>query len=103
MVTLSIGTSSDNNNTQIRRHLTCDNASSVQLHEFSDSTKKGYAAAVYLKVETPTSVRCHLVSGKSKVTPLKRCSNLSAQIVRSCLSCEITPLFPQNLSRSSQN
>jgi len=61
-------------NIQIRRRLTYDNMSSVQLHAFSDSSEKGYAAAVYLRVESPTSVHCHLVAGKSKVAPLKRCT-----------------------------
>ncbi|XP_025194768.1 uncharacterized protein LOC112594280 [Melanaphis sacchari] len=58
----------------VRRRLTYDQACSVQLHAFSDSSEKGYAAAVYLRVETPTSVYCHLVAGKSKVAPLKRCT-----------------------------
>lgn len=58
----------------IRRRLTYDDACSIQLHAFSDSSEKGYAAAVYLRVETPTTVQCHLVAGKSKVAPLKRCT-----------------------------
>lgn len=61
-------------NLVIRRRLTYDDASSLQLHVFSDSSERGYAAAVYLRVETPTSVHCHLVAGKSKVAPLKRCT-----------------------------
>ncbi|XP_060855028.1 uncharacterized protein LOC132932675 [Metopolophium dirhodum] len=56
----------------IPRCITYDHAISVQLHAFSDSSEKGYAAAVYLRVETVTSVYCHLISGKSKVAPLKR-------------------------------
>ncbi|XP_060875890.1 uncharacterized protein LOC132949125 [Metopolophium dirhodum] len=56
----------------IPRRITYDHAISVQLHAFSDSSEKGYAAAVYLRVETVTSVYCHLITGKSKVAPLKR-------------------------------
>jgi hypothetical protein len=56
----------------IPRRLTQDCALCLQLHAFSDSSEKGYAAAIYLRVETPTSVHCQLVMGKSKVAPLKR-------------------------------
>lgn len=55
----------------IPRRITEDCAISVQLHAFSDSSQKGYAASVYLRVETATSVRCHLVTGKTRVAPLK--------------------------------
>ncbi|XP_025407206.1 uncharacterized protein LOC112681160, partial [Sipha flava] len=55
----------------IPRRITEDCAISVQLHAFSDSSQKGYAASVYLRVETVTSVRCHLVTGKTRVAPLK--------------------------------
>ncbi|XP_022172770.1 uncharacterized protein LOC111035451, partial [Myzus persicae] len=59
-------------NILIPRRVTHDHASSLQLHAFSDSSEKGYAAAVYLRVETATTVHCHLITGKSKVAPLKR-------------------------------
>lgn len=55
----------------IPRRITFDNATTIQLHAFSDSSEKGYAAAVYLRTQTSTSVHCHLVIGKSKVAPLK--------------------------------
>jgi len=55
----------------IPRHITEDCAISVQLHAFSDSSQKGYAASVYLRVETTTSVRCHLVTGKTRVASLQ--------------------------------
>ena len=54
--------------------MTYDYASSLQLRVFSDSSKKDYAAAVYLRVETTTLVHCYLIAGKSKVAPLKRCT-----------------------------
>lgn len=58
----------------IPRRVSVDGTTSVQLHTFSDSSEKGFAAAVYLRVETVHSIRCHLVIGKSKVAPLKRSS-----------------------------
>jgi len=45
---------------------------SLQLHAFFDSSKKGYTAAIYLRVETTTVTHCQLITGKSKVAPLKK-------------------------------
>ncbi|XP_025192771.1 uncharacterized protein LOC112592843 [Melanaphis sacchari] len=59
-------------NVSISRRITFENTTSIQVHAFSDSSEKGYAAAVYLRTQTFTSVYCHLVTGKSKVAPLKR-------------------------------
>lgn len=56
------------------RRLTYDNAVCLQLHAFSDSLEKGFAAAVYLRVETPTAIHCYLIIKKSKVALLKRCT-----------------------------
>lgn len=56
----------------IPHRITFDDATSIQLYAFSDSLEIGYAAAVYLRTTTSTSVHCHLVTGKSKVAPLKR-------------------------------
>jgi len=56
----------------IPRRITQDSATSIHLHAFSDSLEKGYAAAIYLRVETHNSVYCQLITGKSKVAPLKR-------------------------------
>lgn len=56
----------------IIRRLTYDHTRSCQLHAFSDSLKKGYAAAVYLCIETHSSIYCHLITGKSKVASLKK-------------------------------
>lgn len=43
----------------------------IQLHAFADSLKKEYTVAVYLRVSTEITVQCRLVTGKSKVVPLK--------------------------------
>lgn len=56
----------------IPRRITHDSVTSVQLHAFSDSSEKGFAAAIYLRVEISTTVHCQLITGKSKVAPLKR-------------------------------
>ena len=42
----------------------------VNLHLFCDASEKGYAACVYV-VDTQGNIKSSLVTGKSKVSPLK--------------------------------
>lgn len=53
---------------RIPRRVTISNAT-YELHGFSDSSEAAYAAAVYLRVDSGTEVQCHLLMGKSKVSP----------------------------------
>lgn len=59
-------------NLRIPRRITLDEPVSFELHSFSDSSEKGYAAAVYLRCMSGTTIICHLITAKSKVSPLKR-------------------------------
>ena len=45
---------------------------SVQIHGFGDSSEAAYAAVVYLRIETTTSVYVKLVMSKARVAPLAR-------------------------------
>ena len=45
---------------------------SVQIHGFGDSSEAAYAAVVYLRIETTTSVCVKLVLSKARVAPLAR-------------------------------
>lgn len=56
----------------IPRRLTRDGSVKYELHTFSDSSERGYAAAVYLRCESESVVHCYLITAKSKVAPLKR-------------------------------
>ncbi|XP_050437851.1 uncharacterized protein LOC126844044 [Adelges cooleyi] len=56
----------------IPRRITSDGHPSYELHTFSDSSEKGYAAAVYLRCNNGSMVQCYLITAKSKVAPLKR-------------------------------
>lgn len=57
---------------RISRRILTDTNDEIELHAFSDSSEKGYAAAIYLRTKSSTGVVCHLVTAKSKVAPLKR-------------------------------
>lgn len=53
----------------------CSECASLQLHGFCDSSERGYAAVVYLRVvRTDGNISIHLLIGKSKVAPIKKVS-----------------------------
>lgn len=58
---------------RIPRRVTISNAT-YELHGFSDSSEAAYAAVVYLRVDSGTEVQCHLLMGKSKVSPATKLS-----------------------------
>ncbi|XP_060868578.1 uncharacterized protein LOC132943558 [Metopolophium dirhodum] len=55
----------------IPRRITIDGHPTYELHTFSDSSEKGYAAVVYLRCISGSTIQCHLITAKSKVAPLK--------------------------------
>lgn len=55
----------------IPRRITLDGHPTYELHTFSDSSEKGYAAVVYLRCISGSTIQCHLITAKSKVAPLK--------------------------------
>ncbi|XP_008190163.1 uncharacterized protein LOC103311992 [Acyrthosiphon pisum] len=73
----------------IPRRITVDEATTMQLHAFSDSSEKGYAAAVYLRTQTATSAYYHLVTSKSKVAPLKKSTIPSLELCGAVLAAKI--------------
>jgi len=84
----------------IPRRLTYDNPINVQLHAFSDSSEKGYAAAVYLHTQTTMSVHCHLVTGKSKVAPLKRSTIPRLELCGAVLAAKLLRFVVDTYSNS---
>lgn len=56
----------------IPRPIMMDGDVKYELHAFSDSSEKGYAAAIYLRCDPGETVQCHLITAKTKVSPLKR-------------------------------
>jgi len=85
----------------IPRRITCDNMISMQLHAFSDSSEKGYAVAIYLQVETTTEIHCQLITGKSKVAPLKKTTiprlELCGAVLAASLPKLVTTTFNERL------
>lgn len=64
-------TLSDLSKVAIPRWLGMINGSSVQIHGFSDASKKAYGVAFYARVESVDGIRCNLVVSKTRVAPLK--------------------------------
>lgn len=87
-------------NISIPRRLTHDNIVSVQLHAFSDSSERWYAAAIYLRVETVNLIHCQLITDKSKVAPLKRSTIPRLELCGSVLAARLLHLVKKRLYRS---
>jgi len=84
----------------IPRRITVDDATTLQLHAFSDSSEKGYAAAVYLRTQTATSAYCHLVTGKSKVAPLKKSTIPRLELCGAVLAAKLLRFVADTYSKS---
>ena len=62
-------------NLEIPRALVTNAVQSIQLHAFSDASKKAYAAVIYVRVTDVTkNVTVTLPTAKSKVAPVKTIS-----------------------------
>ncbi|XP_055633267.1 uncharacterized protein LOC129773651 [Toxorhynchites rutilus septentrionalis] len=57
---------------RIPRCVTVANATSFQLHFFSDASQKAYGACCYVRSESAGVVRVQLLTSKSKVAPLAK-------------------------------
>lgn len=86
----------------VPRRITCDDVIYYELHGFCDASEKGYAAVAYLRALFHNSqYRVSLVSGKSKISPLKRISlprlELCAAVLLSDLIAAISKTLENNL------
>lgn len=94
------------NQLEIPRWTNATSDSSLELHGFADASTLAYAAAVYIKVTSPSgNVTVSLLAGKSKVTPLATLTvprlELSAAVLlsrlvsflRDTLHLDSTPCF----------
>ncbi|CAI6343478.1 unnamed protein product [Macrosiphum euphorbiae] len=82
---------------QIPRMVTHPNAT-YELHGFSDASEVAYAAAVYLRIDTGTEVRCHLLMGKSKIAPAKKISVPRLELCGAWLLARLLAFAKDNLS-----
>ena len=61
-----------------RRYCEFDSIASVELHGFSDSSKKAYGVCIYLKfVSSSGQVSISFVTSKSRLTPLRKLQTLA--------------------------
>ena len=75
----------------------------MQLHGFSDVSKVEYGAAVYIRtVYKDTSLETHLVTTKTKVTPLKEITISRLELCTAHLLSQLLQLVANNLSMSIQ-
>lgn len=58
-------------NIAIPRWLSTTKNTSIQIHGFSDASKKAFGVAFYARVEKEFGIECNLVASKTSVAPLK--------------------------------
>ena len=66
--------------------ISCDEIQSIQIHGFADASQIAYGAGVYVRIKTDKGIFTKLVSGKSRIGPLKtesmpRSELMAAQIL----------------------
>ncbi|XP_059221682.1 uncharacterized protein LOC131996219 [Stomoxys calcitrans] len=62
------------NEVRIPRWLHYVPSADIQFHGFCDASERAYAAALYVRIATTTSVSTHLVYSKTRVAPVKTLS-----------------------------
>ncbi|XP_054737886.1 uncharacterized protein LOC129244294 [Anastrepha obliqua] len=75
---------------QIARWINISNtAYSYELHAFADASIHAYAAVVYLKVVSHTSVNIHLIISKTRVAPLKKVTIPRLELCAAVLAAQL--------------
>lgn len=82
----------------IPRYVFQKTALNIQLHGFCDASERGYAAVAYFRLAFPDNpVKIHIITAKSKVSPLKRISlprlELCAALLLAKLVAEIIKTY----------
>lgn len=81
---------------QVPRWLNYTLDSTIQFHGFCDASEKAYAAALFVRIETPNSVFTHLVTSKTRVAPIKTISIPKLELCGAVLLSEIVDnIIPQ--------
>lgn len=84
------------NTIQIQRWIDFTATSDVQIHGFCDASEKAYAAAIYIRISTSTSIKTHLLLAKTRVAPIKTQSIPRLELCGALLLTDmINSLLPQ--------
>lgn len=86
---------SELNSLKIPRHVSSKDPNSIELHGFSDASESAYGACIYIRtVDSAQTVHVHLLTSKTRVSPLKTVSiprlELCAAFVLSQLFVKVT-------------
>ncbi|XP_037826677.1 uncharacterized protein LOC119614634 [Lucilia sericata] len=71
--------------------------SEVQFHGFCDASEKAYAAALYIRISTNSSVQTSLISSKTKVAPIKTLSIPRLELCGALLLAEMIEILIPSL------
>ncbi|KAJ8973698.1 hypothetical protein NQ317_000750 [Molorchus minor] len=85
---------------QLPRRIVSDEFLSCEIHGYSDASEKGYAAVVYFRVTLPTGdFKSFLITGKSKVAPLKVVSLPRLELCGATLLADLISYTVQTYSK----
>ena len=62
---------------------------SVELHGFSNSSMSAYCSLIYIRAQTTCQTFVHLVSGKTKVAPISKCTIPRLELLGCVLLCKL--------------
>ncbi|XP_055589277.1 uncharacterized protein LOC129741562 [Uranotaenia lowii] len=72
-----------------------DSVKDIQLHIFCDASEQAYASVAFLRAQIEGSIHCALVSGKSKVAPLKTVSIPRLELQAAVLGVRLQKLIKE--------
>lgn len=91
------------NQLQIPRRVTLDGDTTYELHAFSDSSEKGYAAAIYLGCASGSVVQCYLITAKSRGFSAQKSNNTAARTMWCLTHSEIASFCPYDINSEFEN
>ncbi|CAH2017105.1 unnamed protein product [Acanthoscelides obtectus] len=86
---------------KVPRHVICPTASRIELHGFSDASVEAYGACLYIRsISSCGEITVHLLTAKSKVSPLKSLTIPKLELCGAFLLTQLVVKVNQSMSIS---
>ncbi|XP_021965025.1 uncharacterized protein LOC110860286 [Folsomia candida] len=77
-----------------------ENTSARQIHMFCDASRDAYAAAIFIRSETPEGVKVQLIHAKNRVAPLKKATIPRLELLGCWMGANLTKTVKEALGDS---